>query len=65
MKVFLRNSTKGFIKSISFNKSELHQNFISELIAFKSPAEATLITENEGITCLELAKFKINLKKMT
>ena len=64
MKLILRNSAKNLIKTISFDKFELFQNFISELSAFKNPAEATLITANEGITCLELAKFKLNLKKL-
>ena len=61
MKLTLRNSDKNLIKTISFDKFELFQNFISELSAFKEPAEATLITSNEGITCLELAKFKSSL----
>ena len=64
MKLILRNSTKDLIKSISFNKFDLFQNFISELSAFRNPAEATLITANERITCLELGKFKLNLKKL-
>ena len=64
MKLILRNSAKNLIKTISFDKFELFQNFISELSNFKNPAEATLITENEGITCLELAKFKLKLKKL-
>ena len=63
MKLILRNSAKNLIKTISFDKFELFQNFISELSAFKNPAEATLITENEEINCLELLKFKFNLKK--
>jgi len=64
MKLIIRNSAKNLIKTISFDKFELFQNFISELNAFKNPAEATLITTNEDITCLELAKFKLNLKKL-
>ena len=64
MQLILRNSAKNLIKTISFDKFELFQNFISELSAFKNPVEATLITANEGITCLELAKFKLNLKKL-
>ena len=64
MKLILRNSAQNLIKTISFDKFELFQNFISELSAFKNPAEATLIAANEGITCLELAKFKLNLKKL-
>ena len=64
MKLILRNSAKNLIKTISFDKFELFQNFILELETFKNPIEATLITSNEGITCLELAKFKLNLKKL-
>ena len=64
MKLILRNSAKNLIKTISFDKFELFQNFISELSAFQNQAEATLITANERITCLELAKFKLNLKKL-
>ncbi len=64
MQLTLRNSDKNLIKTISFDKFELFQNFISELSAFKNPAEATLITSNEGITCLELANFKSNLRKL-
>ena len=64
MKLILRTLDKNLIKTISFDKFELFQNFISELTAFKNPAEATLITSNEEITCLELAQFKLNLKKL-
>ena len=64
MKLILKNSTKGFIKSISFNKTELNQNLISELSAIKKPAEANLITANERITCFELTKLRLNLKKL-
>ncbi len=64
MKLILRNSAQNLIKTISFDKFELFQNFVSESSAFKKPAEATLITANEGINCLELAKFKINLQKL-
>ena len=64
MKLILRNSAKNLIKTISFDKFELFQNFISELNPFKNPAEAILITASEEITCLELAKFKLNLQKL-
>ena len=64
MKLILRNSAKNLIKTISFDKFDLFQNFISELSAFKNPTEATLITANEEITCLELATFKLKLKKL-
>ena len=64
MKLILRNSTKDFIKSISFKRFELYENFISELSAIKKPCEAQLITANEKITSYELAKLKLNLKKL-
>ena len=64
MKLILRNSSKDFIKSISFNKFEHYHNFLSELSAIKKAAEANLITGNEKITYFELAKFKLKLKKL-
>ena len=64
MKLILRNSNNDFIKSISCSKSELYQKVISELVVRKKPAEALLITSNERITSCELAKLKINLKKL-
>ena len=64
MKLILRNSSKDFIKSISFNKFEHYHNFLSELSAIKKAAEANLITANERITCFELAKLKLKLKKI-
>tara|TARA_S200000501_G_scaffold196765_1_gene185193 strand:- start:519 stop:1184 length:666 start_codon:yes stop_codon:yes gene_type:complete len=64
MKLILRNSENDFIKSISFNKFELYQNFFSELRVIKNPAEAHLITANEKITSCELAKLKLILKKL-
>ena len=64
MKLILRNSSKDFIKSISFNKFEHHQKFLSELSSFNKAAEANLISANEKITCFELAKLKFNLKKI-
>ena len=64
MKIILRSSSKDFIKSISFDKFEYHENFISELSAIKKAAEANLITANERITCSELAKLKLKLKKI-
>ena len=64
MKLILRNSSKDFIKSISFQKFEHYHNFFSELSAIKKGAEANLITANERITCFELAKLKLKLKKL-
>ena len=64
MKLILRDSAHDFIKSISFKKFRLYQNFISELSAIKKPAEAYLIAANEKITSCELAELKVNLKKL-
>ena len=64
MKLIFKSSTKDFIKSISFKKFELYQNSISELSAHKNLYEATLITANEKITCSELTKLKLELKKL-
>ena len=64
MKLILRNSEKEFIKSITFNKFELYQKFFLELTERKKPAEAQLITKNERITSCELAKLKLDLKKL-
>ena len=64
MKLILRNSDKDFIKSISFDKFEHYQKFISELSASKKPAEANLISTNEIITSCELEKLKLKLKKL-
>ena len=64
MKLILRNSSNEFTKSISFKKFELYKNFISELSAIKTPAEAYLITSDECITSDELANLKLNLKKI-
>ena len=64
MRIILKNSTNNFIKSISFKKFDINQNFISELIAIQKPAEAELITGNERITASELAKLKLKLQKL-
>ena len=64
MKLILRNSDKDFIKSISFEKFELYKNFISELSGIKIPLDAQLISSNERISSWELAKLKLNLKKL-
>ena len=63
MKLTLRNSDNSFIKSISFNKFELYQK-VSELSTYEKPVRAHLITSNERITCCELVKLKLDLKKL-
>ena len=63
MKLILRSIANEFIKSFSFKKFELYQNFCDKLIAIKAPAAANLITENEEINSWELAKLKLILEK--
>ena len=63
MKLTLRTIANEFIKSFSFKRIELYQDFCDELIAIKKPAIANLITENEKINSRELAKLKLFLEK--
>ena len=63
MKLILRGITNEFIKSFSFNKFEIDQNFRDNLISKEAPAAANLITENEKINSCELAKLKLILEK--
>ena len=64
MKLILRNSDNDLLKSLSFSKFEFYHKVISELSVSKNPAKAQLITSNERITSCELAKLKLNLKKL-
>ena len=64
MKLILRNSENELIQSISFKNFELYKKVILELSSCRNPAEAHLISTNERITSCELAKLKINLKKL-
>ncbi len=63
MQLVLRSINNKHIKSFSFKKFELYQNFCDQLIAIKAPAAANLITENEKINSYELAKLKLTLEK--
>ena len=63
MKLILRSIANEFIKSFSFKKFELYQNFCDKLIAIEAAAAATLITENEEINSWELEKLKLILEK--
>ena len=63
MQLILRSIANEFIKSFSFKKFELYQNFCDKLIAIKAAAAAILITENEEINSWELAKLKLILEK--
>ncbi len=63
MKLILRDIANEFIKSFSFTKFELNQNFCENLISKEASAAANLITENEKINAYELAKLKLILEK--
>ena len=64
MKLIVRDINNECIKSISFEKFELYQNFIAELSHIKKPATATLISLNEKINSFELEKLKLNLEEL-
>jgi len=64
MELCLKNIDNEFIKSISFEKFELYQNFIPELSAIKKPAKAYLTTTNQKINYFELEKLKLTLKEL-
>ena len=63
MQLILRSIANEFIKSLSFKKFELYQNFWNKFSDVKAPADANLITENEIINSCELAKLKLILEK--
>ena len=63
MQLILRSIANEFIKSFSFKRFELNQDFYDELFVIKSPATASLITESEKINSCELAKLKLILEK--
>ena len=63
MKLISNNIDNQFIKSVSFKRFELYQDFFNKLIPIEKPAAAILITENELINSCELAKLKLILKK--
>ena len=63
MKLIVRSIANEFIKSFSFKKFELYQNFCDKLSTIEAPASANLITENEKINSCELAKLKRILEK--
>lgn len=63
MKLIIRNIANEFIKSFSFKRFELYQNFCDEFNTIKNSATANLISENEKINSRELAKLKLILEK--
>ena len=64
MRLIVRNLDNEFIKSITFEKFELYQNFKAELRAIKKPSTANLITSNEKINSFELEKLKLTLEEL-
>ena len=63
MKLILRNIANECIKSFTFKRFELYENFRDEFITFKNSTTANLISENEKINSHELAKLKLLLEK--
>ena len=63
MKLILRDIANECIKSFTFKRFELDENFRDEFITFKNSATANLISENEKINSHELAKLKFLLEK--
>ena len=63
MKLILKNISNAFIKTISFKTFEFSQNFFDELNESTNPIEADLITANERINSVELAKLRIILEE--
>ena len=63
MKLILKSISNEIIKSVSFERFELDQDFFDELISIKKPALANLIIKNEAINSYELTKLKLVLEK--
>ncbi len=63
MKLILRNIDNECIKSFTFKRFELYQDFCDEFITFKNSTTANLISENEKINSHELVKLKLLLEK--
>ena len=63
MKLIFKNIANEFIKSFSFKRFELYQDFYDELLAKDNLAAANLIVQNEKINSCELAKLKLILEK--
>jgi len=63
MRLILRDIANECIKSFTFKRFELYENFRDEFITFKNSTTANLISENEKINSHELAKLKLLLEK--
>ena len=64
MKIIVRNIDSEYIKTISLKElNPLDKNFL-KLISVKEPLEAIIFAINEIINANQLAKFKLNIKKL-
>ena len=64
MKIILRNANSEYIKTISLKDlNPIDKDFL-KLISINEPLEAHIFAINETINSNELAKFKINIKKL-
>ncbi len=64
MKIIVRNINSEYIKTISLKElNPLDKNFL-KLISVKEPLEAMIFAINEIINANQLAKFKLNIKKL-
>ena len=64
MKIIVRNINSEYIKTISLKElNPLDKNFL-KLISVKEPLEAIIFAINEIINANQLAKFKLNIKKL-
>ena len=64
MKIIFKNINNKYIKTISLKDlNPLDKDFL-KLISVKEPLEANIFAINENINSHQLAKFKINIKKL-
>ena len=64
MKIVIRNKINGYIQTLSLKDlNPLDKNFLNS-ISIKEPLEAHIFAIDEIIDSQQLAKFKINIKKL-
>ena len=64
MKIIIRNKINGYIQTVSLKDlNPLDKNFLNS-ISIKEPLEAHIFAIDEIIDSQQLAKFKINIKKL-
>ena len=64
MKIIIKNIDKEYLKTISLKElNPLDKNFL-KFISVKEPLEANIFAINEIINANQLAKFKLNIKKL-